>query len=149
MSAAGPRRPTRRRTERGATAVEAALVIPAILLLAALTAASWRLWQARGDAQSAAETAARAASTAHGPTQAGEIGPRAAVADLAGSLCRSPSIRMDVSGLNAPVGWPGVVGARVTCTVSMSDLVLPGLPGSMTASAVAEAPIDSHRERQP
>lgn len=145
MSTAG----TRRRTDRGATAVEAALVIPAVLLLAALAAASWRLWQARGDAQSAAETAARAASTAPGPALAGEIGRRAAVADLAGSLCRSPSVRIDVSGLSAPVGWPGVVGARITCTVSMSDLVLPGLPGSMTASAVAEAPIDSHRERQP
>lgn len=134
-------------SERGAVSLEVALLIPALLLLAMLTAASWRVHQVRGDAQSAAESAARAVSVAAGPAAGISAGTQVARADLAGSDCRNLQIGIDASGLSVPVGSPGVVGARVGCTITMSDLLLPGLPGSFHVSAQAEAPVDSHRER--
>ncbi|AMS05823.1 hypothetical protein DUY81_01145 [Acidipropionibacterium acidipropionici] len=136
-------------TDRGAAALEAVVILPAILLLAALTAASWRLWQTRGDVHSAAEAAARAASVSSGPAQGVTAGRQVALADLAGTRCSAPTVSVDPAGLSAPVGFPGRVGVRVACTVSMTDLLLPGLPGSFHVSASAEAPVDSHRERQP
>ncbi|AXE37284.1 TadE/TadG family type IV pilus assembly protein [Acidipropionibacterium virtanenii] len=135
--------------DRGAAALEAAVVLPAVLLLAALTAASWRLWQTRGDVHSAAEAAARAVSVAAGPAQGVMAGRQVALADLAGTRCTVPAVDVDPVGLAVPVGFPGRVEVRVGCTVSMADLLLPGLPGSFHVSASAEAPVDSHRERQP
>lgn len=135
--------------DRGAVALEAAVILPAVLLLAALTAASWRLWQTRGDVHSAAEAAARAVSVSAGPAQGVAAGRQVALADLTGTRCAAPAIGVDPSGLAVPAGEPGRVGVRVACTVPMSDLLLPGLPGSFHVSASAEAPVDSHRERQP
>lgn len=133
--------------ERGAVSVEVALIVPALLLLAALATASWRLHQVRGDAQSAAEVAARAVSVAAGPASGIASGTRVARAELAGSDCRSPQVWIDPTGLSVPVGSSGAVSARVGCTITMSDLLVPGLPGSLHVSAQAGAPVDSHRER--
>lgn len=133
--------------EFGAVSVEVALIVPALLLLAALATASWRLHQVRGDAQSAAEVAARAVSVAAGPASGVATGTRVARAELAGTDCRGPLVRIDPTGLSVSVGSPGTVSARVGCTVTMSDLLVPGLPGSFHVSAQAEAPVDSHRER--
>ena len=50
--------------QRGAVAVEAALILPSLLMIAAMTTGGWRLSEVRADAQSAAEVAARAGSVA-------------------------------------------------------------------------------------
>lgn len=139
------RRPADR--QRGAVSLEVALLVPALLILAALTAASWRVHQARGDAQSAAETAARAVSVAAGPANGLASGTAIARAELAGTRCREASVSINPSGLGVPVGESGTVSARIGCTVAMSDLLVPGLPGSIHISAQASAPVDSHRER--
>ncbi|MCI1747220.1 MAG: hypothetical protein LKI24_03365 [Acidipropionibacterium sp.] len=133
--------------DRGAVSVEVALIVPALLLLAALATASWRLHQVRGDAQSAAEVAARAVSVAAGPASGIAAGTRVARAELAGTDCRSPQVGIDPTGLSVPVGSAGSVSATVGCTVTMADLLAPGLPGSFHVSAQAGAPVDSHRER--
>jgi hypothetical protein len=39
------------------------------------------------------------------------------------------------------------VSATVTCTVSLSDLLVPGLPGSRTLTATFTSPLDPFRER--
>lgn len=140
---------TGRSSERGAVAVEAALIIPALVMIAAMTAGSWRCSEVRADAQSAAEVAARAASVA-GSVDRGEAwGRRAAGAELAGTRCSSPRVDVDASGWSVPVGKVGRTSARVTCVVRLSDLLVPGMPGHITVREQARATIDSHRERQP
>ena len=47
---------------RGAVAVEAALILPALLMIAAVATGSWRISEVKADAQSAAQVAARAGS---------------------------------------------------------------------------------------
>lgn len=49
---------------RGAVAVEAALILPALLMIAAVATGSWRISEVKADAQSAAQVAARAGSVA-------------------------------------------------------------------------------------
>ena len=49
---------------RGAVAVEAALILPDLLMIAAVATGSWRISEVKADAQSAAQVAARAGSVA-------------------------------------------------------------------------------------
>ncbi len=38
-------------------------------------------------------------------------------------------------------------GGAVTCAVAMTDLLAPGLPGSVTVDASFSSPVDAYRER--
>jgi len=52
-----------------------------------------------------------------------------------------------VVGLTAPLGDPASVTVTASCTVSMADLAVPGLPGARTLSGQAVSPIDRYRTR--
>ena len=118
---------------RGAVAVEAALILPALLMIA--------------DAQSAAQVAARAGSVASSVGEGIAVGQRVGLAELAGTRCSNPAIAVDSSDLTLPVGSAGTTSARVSCTIKLSDLLVPGMPGSFHIESVAHSTLDSHRER--
>ncbi|MDY0817589.1 TadE/TadG family type IV pilus assembly protein [Cutibacterium avidum] len=133
--------------QRGAVAVEAALILPSLLMIAAMTAGGWRLSEVRADAQSAAEVAARAGSVASTVGEGHAVGQRVAMTELAGTRCSDPAIIIDSSALALPVGSTGVTSARVRCTVRLSDLLVPGMPGALHVESTAHSTVDSHRER--
>ena len=127
-----------RHRQRGAVSVEAVLLLPLVILIVSAATASWRVWQARADVQSASQSAARTAAMAHSSGQA----------ELAGTRCRGASLRIAADTFSRRVGTRGSVSASVSCTVSLSDLGLT-LPGSIHVNGSARAPVDSHRERTP
>lgn len=133
--------------QRGAVAVEAALILPSLLMIAAMTTGGWRLSEVRADAQSAAEVAARAGSVASTVGEGHVVGQRVAMTELAGTRCSDPAIIIDSSALALPVGSTGVTSARVRCTVRLSDLLVPGMPGAFHVESTAHSTVDSHRER--
>ncbi|BDY01261.1 MAG: pilus assembly protein [Cutibacterium avidum] len=133
--------------QRGAVAVEAALILPSLLMIAAMTTGGWRLSEVRADAQSAAEVAARAGSVASTVGEGHAVGQRVAMTELAGTRCSDPAIIIDSSALALPVGSTGVTSARVRCTVRLSDLLVPGMPGALHVESTAHSTVDSHRER--
>lgn len=133
--------------QRGAVAVEAALILPSLLMIAAMTTGGWRLSEVRADAQSAAEVAARAGSVASTVGEGYAVGQRVAMTELAGTRCSDPAISIDSSALALPVGSTGVTSARVRCTVRLSDLLVPGMPGALHVESTAHSTVDSHRER--
>ncbi len=45
------------------------------------------------------------------------------------------------------VGLPAQVTATVTCRVPLSDLVVPGMPGSRLLRGIFTSPLDPFRER--
>jgi len=45
------------------------------------------------------------------------------------------------------VGTPAKISATVTCDVNLSDLFLPGVPGSKAITATMSSPLDTYRER--
>ncbi|GAA2094289.1 pilus assembly protein [Microlunatus panaciterrae] len=139
-----------RRTSRGTAAVELALVVPCLVLLLGLMIAGGRVWFARETVEEAASTAARSASLARTGPEAVKEGGLAGrhVLRTGGFGCADQSVRVDAGAFAVPVGQPATVTTRVACTVTFGDLLLPGMPGQMTITAVGSSALDTYRERR-
>lgn len=129
-----------RRPDRGAVAVEMALGIPMLLIVALLSAFSYTAARANLDVQAAAAAAARAASQARTPTQAQTAAVNNVNANLAGR-CTTHHTRVDTSHF----GRGGSVTVTISCTVSIHALNVFGLPGTATQTAAATSPVDLYR----
>ena len=137
--------------QRGQVAVETVLLVPAIILVLAMLAAGWRIWWARSQVQEAAASAARAASLERSGASAQFVARSVADADLAtvGAQCGNFSVVVDGRDFARPPGTNGQVSVRVSCQLSLSDLLVPGLPGSISIDAAATERLDTFRERRP
>jgi Flp pilus assembly protein TadG len=135
--------------ERGSATIEAVIGVPAFLLFVLLIIAAGRIALARQAVEASAAEAARSASISRTKSQAGANGASGAVTSLRnqGVRCTSQRVDIDTSGFAAPVGTPAKVTATVTCIADLSDLSIPGLPGSRTITATMSSPIDTYRER--
>jgi len=146
----GPRRSLGSRcTERGAVAAELAMAVPALLLVLSLLVAGGRLWFARTTVVEAADTAARAASLARSGGEAAAAGRDAGEQSLttAGLRCASRSVSVNTAAFSVPVGTPATINATVSCTVFLSDLLLPVIPGSIGLTANGASALDTYRAR--
>jgi Flp pilus assembly protein TadG len=129
--------------DAGTAAAEFAVVAPLLLLMIVAVVFVGRLARAEGQVEGAARDAARAAAarrTSEAATDAARVEAEAALR-AAGVTCRNLVVDVD----NAQFHPGGSVAVEVTCTVSLADLELLGLPGSTTRSATARAPIDLYR----
>lgn len=138
-----------RTDERGAAAVELALLIPLVVLLFSVTVGGARLWHVRATVDHAAAAGARAASLARGTTNALADGRSVALAQLAdaGPHCEDPTVEIDAGRLDTAAGTPATVSATVACSISLGDLTIPGWPSRLTVAATATSPVDRYRER--
>ncbi|MFD6043919.1 TadE/TadG family type IV pilus assembly protein [Streptomyces koyangensis] len=145
------RAPDRRRVaDRGAVAIEAAIVLPVLLALGLLFLAGGRVALAAQKTDAAAEAGARAASLARTPGAAQAEARRAAAAALAqrSQSCTAYSVEADTGGLTVPVGQVSEVTVTVECTVAIGDLLLlGGGPGVRTVSGSFTSVVDAYRER--
>lgn len=138
---------TARRDDHGSSSLEAALVLPLVMMLIAFAVAAGRIALARNAVSSAAAGAARAASIERGSSAAQRAGHQVAANSLRDLNCTPTTT---ISGnFNAPAGTPATARATVVCTVRLSDLVFPGLPGSKTFNESHESVIDTFRGRRP
>ncbi len=130
--------------DRGSSSLELVVIAPALLALTFLVIAAGRVALAGQSVQSAAAQAARDASLARTPATAAAAGRDTAARVLAGQGldCATRTIDVDASDLTLPVGRPGAVTVDVECRVRLSDLALPGLPGSKVLQASASSPTD-------
>jgi len=135
------------RDERGSITVELAVLTPALLLLLGLLVFAGRVETASASVEQAARAAARDASLARTADAARTTAQDGATRELAGSDCTSVSVQTDTTGFAARLGDDGTVAVTVTCTVSIADLAVPGLPGARTISGHAVSPIDRYRSR--
>jgi Flp pilus assembly protein TadG len=125
------------------------VLVPAIVAIICVVIAAGRIALAGQGVDAAARSAAREASLARTPGDAVARAEAAArrTLDQEGISCASLGITVDTSGLRAPVGQVGTVRADITCTVGLSDVALPGLPGSKTMRASYTSVVDRYRER--
>jgi Flp pilus assembly protein TadG len=135
--------------DRGSASLEFVVVAPVLLALIALLVLAGRVALAGNSVGQAADEAARSASisrTASAAQGLAEDGARRALAqqDL---TCASVVVDVDVTGFAVPIGRPAQVRATVSCVVRLSDLAMPGFPGSRTVTATAVSPLDTYRER--
>jgi Flp pilus assembly protein TadG len=138
----------RRPGEDGSAALELVMLAPVLLALLCLVIAAGRMSIAQGSVDAAARDAARQASIALTPAAArlsGELSARAAL--RSDGLDCDPVVAVDTSQFAIPPGAPASVTAIVSCTVSLADLALPGLPGTARLQATFTSPLDIYRSR--
>ena len=136
---------------RGSVSVELAILAPVFLLLIATAIGFGRIAVAANAIDLAAHDAARAASISRtGPAAAGNAQTAAAgVLDQQGLDCLGgPQVAPDVSGFARDDLSLVFVSVTITCEVSLTDLALPGLPGSRVLTTTFVSPIDIFRERR-
>jgi len=136
--------------DRGSEAIQAAIVTPLLIAFVSMAIAAGRLVLAGDKIDAAAEDAARSASIERTFTGAQSAASAAAARSLSdqGIRCSSKSVSIDASGLTVPLGQVGTVTVTVTCTVPLSDLLLPGAPGTKTLTSSFTSVVDAYRSRQ-
>jgi Flp pilus assembly protein TadG len=135
--------------ERGSTSLEAAIGIPAFVLLVGLIIFGGRTAMTHQAVESAAAEAARSASIARSSASATTNAKAAAMTSLANQdlQCLSMYVSVDTSDFSRPIGEAGQVTVTVECRLDLSDLSVPGVPGSRVISATMTSPLDTWRER--
>jgi Flp pilus assembly protein TadG len=135
--------------DAGSAALELVVLAPVILFLLGLVIAAGRTSIAQGAVDAAARDAARQASISLTPGAAEAAAQASARAALSqDGLDCNPEVFVDTSQFtSASVGQPASVTATVTCWVSLSDLVVPGMPGSRLLRSQFTSPLDPFRER--
>lgn len=139
----------RARSDQGSAAIEAAIVLPALIMFLCLAIAGGRIVTSGAKIDSAAEDAAREASI-HRTAAAAQSAAQSAAAESLedqGITCASTSVSINTGGLSVPVGQVGTVTVTVTCTVNLADLLLPGVPGAKTLTSTATSVVDQYRQR--
>jgi Flp pilus assembly protein TadG len=123
--------------------VELVILTPVVFLFAVMALAFGRVADGRQQVVDAARAGAQAAAVA--PT-AGDAAA-AATSEVDESLidrahlCSTALVMADTAAFVPG----GSVRVTVSCRVSLSDLAVPGLPGSATVQATSVAPIDPFR----
>ncbi|MFF8638958.1 TadE family protein [Streptomyces pilosus] len=139
----------RTRGDDGSVAIEAALIVPPLLMFVCLAIAGGRIVTSGAKIDAAAEDAAREASI-HRTAASAQAAAQAAAAESLndqGITCASSSVNMNTGGLSVPLGQVGTVTVTVSCTVPLADLLLPGAPGARTLTSTATSVVDQYRQR--
>jgi Flp pilus assembly protein TadG len=131
-----------RRDERGTMAIEVVILTPTLIAAIMVIAAGARYVDARGQTNSAAYAAARAASLTTNQDAAVQAGTKAAEDSMSqrGHACSDLKVDIDAGDFNPG----GDLRATVTCVADLSDLGLP-LPSSKTFTFSAVVPLERHR----
>lgn len=137
------------RDERGSAAVEAVVGVPAFVLFVGLIIFGGRNATTHQSVETAAADAARAASIERSATVAKNKATAAATTSLTnqGIGCLDIDVTVDTSQFSRTVGETATVTVTVHCRLDLSDLSVPGVPGSRSIKATMSSPIDTWRER--
>jgi Flp pilus assembly protein TadG len=131
------------RREAGSATVEAVVLVPVLMLFVLLAVAFGRYQTTREEVIGAARAGAEAAAIVPSAQLATKAAENAAGPALSGLT--SPCLRLVVVTDTSHFIPGGEVTVTVSCTVGLSDIGAPGLPGESTVTISQEAPIDPFR----
>jgi hypothetical protein len=132
-----------RRSESGSLAVEMALIAPSLLLIFALIYAYGRAAQVNGTLESGTRDAARSVTMARSYDDA-LARAQAVLLDAMSDTPQSCRSTLDLRIVGTyEAGEPVTVDAH--CTYDLSDLGLPGAPGTITARSSFTSMLDPYR----
>jgi hypothetical protein len=136
------------RDDRGSESVELAILLPVGILVVAMLAIGARIALAGVSISGVAGIAARDASLARSSAAAEQVATASASSALASRdlHCADVQVTVDTSGFVSAPGDPASVTVVVSCTVDLSDIGVPGLPGSRTLRDAATSPLDPARD---
>jgi Flp pilus assembly protein TadG len=138
------------RRDLGASAIEAAILAPVLLMLIGVAVMSMRLEVAAQAVESAAHDAARAASISRSQVEADSAARDAANAALSQQSLNcvdGAKVAPDTSQFQRKIGETAVVTVTVTCVVKLDDVGLPGVPGTKALTATFTSYLDQFRGR--
>lgn len=125
--------------DRGSMAVEVVVLVPILVMMMFLVVAFGRYVSAQGEAQAMARDAVRAATLERSSDTA------LAAARAMASASTPDSLTCEDATMTGVFAAGERITVEVRCTVSFSDLGLPGLPGTATVTGASTAPLDSWR----
>lgn len=131
------------RDDRGSLTVELVVVTPVLFAIALTVIVFGRISEAHQQVIEASRAAAEAAAVE--PTAASAQSGASDIAVIAGYSSSHTCVHAAVSTNVAHFYPGGYVSVTVTCQVSLSDVGLPGMPGTTTVSSTSIAPIDPYR----
>lgn len=139
----------KRRGESGSAAIEAAIGVPAFALFIGLVIFGGRTATTHEALQSAATAGARSASLARDAQTARTAAREASVSSIDNQKigCSHVDVDVNTSDFAKQPGIAGSVTVTVSCRLDLSDLAVPGVPGSRVMSATMSSPLDTWRER--
>ncbi len=139
----GPQHRSRQRGDSGSLIVELVVLTPVVFIVAMGSLVFGRVSESRQQVVEAARAGAEAAAVLPTVGTAQWVGAINAVIDLVGRThtCAHVDITTDTSHFRAG----GSVTVHVTCQVLLSDLSVPGVPGTTVVQASATAPLDPYR----
>jgi Flp pilus assembly protein TadG len=129
--------------DRGAAALEFALLLPILVVILAMTMATGRLWIVRSSVLAVARSAGREAVLQPTSSMAADTATSAGQNTAAGYGLDPTHLNIEPQG---PFGPGELYKVKVTYQVNLSDL--PGLgflPGSVTISEVSTEPRDPNK----
>ncbi len=134
--------------DRGSAAIEAAIGVPAFALFVGLIICGGRFATTHQSLQTAAAEAARTASIARDARSATLEAREAATTSVTnqGIGCVQLDVQVDTGGFTKQAGQPGTVTVTISCRLDLSDLSVPGVPGSRRLTATMSSPIDTWRQ---
>lgn len=130
------------------SAVEAAIIIPALVLLVGLVIVLARDALAQQAVASAAQQAARAVSVERTSSEGIAAASMVVTASLedSGIECASRSVTVDAAGLGASLGSRATVSVTVSCDV-VYGVSLPGFRPTRNIVETRNSPVDTYRSR--
>jgi Flp pilus assembly protein TadG len=137
---------TRRMSDSGSLVVELVVLTPVLFIIALSILVFGRVSEARQLVTESARAGAEAASVMPNAQAAQSAATDSAVVGTSGQThtCAHAQVVTDVSHY-----YPGgYVRVTVACAVALSDLSVPGVPGSTTISESSTAPVDPYRSVQ-
>jgi hypothetical protein len=136
-------RPSYRRSEDGSLAVEMAMLAPSLLVIFALIFVYGRAAQVNGTLESGTRAAARSVTLARSYDEAVDSANAVLLEAMkdAPQSCQN-SLNVHIVG-TYEAGEPVTVDAD--CTYDLSDLGLPGAPGTITARSSFTSMLDPYR----
>lgn len=136
--------------DRGSESVELAILLPVAVVVLTLLVAGSRVALAGDRISGVAGITARDASIARSPQDAQLVARTSAEQALADRDIHCASLRVDVdtAGFAAPPNTAPAVTVRLWCDVNLSDLALPGLPGTKTLYDTATSVLDPARDTE-
>jgi Flp pilus assembly protein TadG len=131
-------------SDRGSAAIEAAMLIPALVVMVALVVAAGRIRTADGAVAEASLNFTVAQATYYGAMAGNQT------LDAQGMQCsQAAPVTFPVVRMDSTPEQVGKVTAKVTCTVSLADLLWKGvpLPGHVTITDEFTAVVDIYRSQ--
>lgn len=132
--------------ERGSVALEFAFAAPIVLLLLALAWTYGRVAWANGHLEAGARDAARVATQARSMDEARADAMAVLRENTAPVEGCGDSVALSIDGAFEP---GSTLTVRATCTYSLSDIGLPGAPGSVSPASTFSSVIDLRRAVDP